>query len=105
MFRPIDTISSMLEISDVAKRLKISDKAVIKLIKDGRLKACNFANKWRLTQSAVDELIANSERETLNKANLPPQIRVKPIRTTNTLVLDDYSDDEEDFFKIPKEDK
>lgn len=61
-------VEEIFTINEIAKMLKISRPKVYDLIETGRIEAVNISkaklrNYWRITKSALDKYLANSDNK------------------------------------------
>ena len=51
-----------LSIQEVAKRFRVNNTTVYRLVKQGRLPAFKVGNQWRFSEARLNEWIADRER-------------------------------------------
>jgi len=62
-------LENVMTPSEVAKRLHVSSKTIIRLVQDGSLPALKLKRAIRISESAVDEFIQRNYRESTIKAD------------------------------------
>jgi len=50
-----------LKVSDVARRLNVSQMTILRMIKDGQIEATRIGKSWRIPAKAVERLIEENK--------------------------------------------
>jgi len=50
-----------LKVSDVARRLNVSQMTILRMIKDGQIEATRIGKSWRISTKAVERLIEENK--------------------------------------------
>ena len=51
--------NDILTVKEVAQYLRIGERSVYKLIKQGKIPAVRILNKWRVDKTQIDEIFKN----------------------------------------------
>ena len=51
--------NNILTVKEVAQYLRIGERSVYKLIKQGKIPAVRILNKWRVDKTQIDEIFKN----------------------------------------------
>ena len=63
-------LDSYLDVDQVARRLSIHPESVRRLIRDGKLPAIKFGNKWLVERSVLEQFASGYDGRPGNKATL-----------------------------------
>lgn len=65
-----DLLDKYVDVDEVAKRLTIHPESVRRLIRQGKLPAIKFANKWLVERAALEQFANRYDPRRGNKATL-----------------------------------
>ena len=65
-----ELLSSYAGVNDVAKRLNVHPESVRRLIRQGKLPAIKFGNKWLVETSTLEQFASRYDPRPGNKATL-----------------------------------
>jgi excisionase family DNA binding protein len=65
-----DLLLSYADVNEVSRRLNIHPESVRRLIRDGKLPAIKFGNKWLVEKSVLDQFASGYDGRPGNKATL-----------------------------------
>jgi excisionase family DNA binding protein len=65
-----DLLFSYADVNEVSRRLNIHPESVRRLIRDGKLPAIKFGNKWLVEKSVLDQFASGYDGRPGNKATL-----------------------------------
>jgi len=69
----------LLDVKDVQKRLRISERTVFTLIKKGELRGFKVGNKWRFTESDIQDYEDRQRRKAQEELRLPEEDASLPL--------------------------
>lgn len=65
-----DLLLNYADVNEVSRRLGIHPESVRRLIRDGKLPAIKFGNKWLVDKTALDQFASGYDGRPGNKATL-----------------------------------